>query len=87
MKILLFTILLVLVTSKVTNVTIQFTKKDAARWTYLGKFAMGIGTGSWSVQAKFPNPIDKTADDEESIDLKLGIYIDENWQMVLDDET
>jgi hypothetical protein len=53
-------------------------------WRYLTKFAMDIGKGDWSMKVRFNKPIDET---DEELRLKATIYLDDNWQDVLNQET
>lgn len=66
---------------KFVTPVVQFNKKDA-RWQYVTKFAMGVGTGTWKLRAKFTKPINK--DSNQDVKIRLNIYIDDNWEMALD---
>jgi hypothetical protein len=51
----------------------------------VAKFAMGVGVGTWKLKAQFSKAIDK--DSEETVPLKLNVYLDENWEAVLDQDS
>jgi hypothetical protein len=46
---------------------------------------MGVGVGTWKLKAQFSKAIDK--DSEETVPLKLNVYLDENWEAVLDQDS
>lgn len=55
-----------------------------ADWKFLTKFAMDIGKGDWGMKVRFNKSVNAT-DDE--VKLKASIYIDDNWEDVLSQET
>lgn len=55
-----------------------------ASWKYLTKFAMDVGQGDWSMKVRFNKAIN---DEGEDIKLKASIYLDDNWQDVMNQET
>ena len=65
----------VLAYCKVLTSTVTLSESDP--WRYITKFAVGIGTGSYSVRAKFLKPQEHF---DSTLSLSLAVYLDTAWE-------
>lgn len=75
----IFVLLLSSALAKLISTTI--TMSPDSSWKYITKFAVDVGRGDWEMKAKFLKPINDTY--PASINLMATVYLDENWEDVL----
>ena len=78
----LWALLLAVAQAKVVTTTV--TMSETVDWNYITKFAVDIGSGEYSIRAKFTKPL--TSLNETKI-LTLHLYRDTDWDNALNQET